>query len=330
MPVVVFKGIEGWCDRLQVLAHCFAYCRKFNTALCVDWDDAIWCGMREFDFYDSFEVVGIKTIKKEQVCRMIHASKSRIKIVPPCWTLEELVRFPPNTMDKDHEGPLMRFEVNEKIDGDVIVTNGRGERRWDVTDLATHLRVRPKMREAIKTILKDFNPYGTTLHLRGTDRPDKGFVENAVRYLKSKTELRILNVITDSKELWDHIKKELPHAKLVNPNAKLLNLPPSVHGTHQTDPRELKRLGITKWDMLVDLLADWFALCFSKGGIGREESTYFSMARSLHLLGEDKVEAILGWKPDGIIIAPNNEAAVLSERVQEKAGQDAGTLVPSS
>ena len=89
-------------------------------------------------------------------------------------------------------------------------------------------------------------------------------------------------------------------------------------------------MGITKWDMLVDLLADWFALCFSKGGIGREESTYFSMARSLHLLGEDKVEAILGWKPDGIIIAPNNEAAVLSERVQEKAGQDAGTLVPSS
>jgi len=224
----------------------------------------------------------------------------------------------------------MRFEVNEKIDGDVIVTNGRGERKWDVTDLATHLRVRPKMREAIKTILKDFNPYGTTLHLRGTDRPDKGFVENAVRYLKSKTELRILNVITDSKELWDHIKKELPRAKLVNPNAKLLNLPPSVHGTHQTDPRELKRLGITKWDMLVDLLADWFALCFSKGGIGREESTYFSMARSLHLLGEDKVEAILGWKPDGIIIAPNNEAAVLSERVQEKASQDAGTLVPSS
>ena len=49
MPVVVFKGIEGWCDRLQVLAHCFAYCRKFNTALCVDWDDAIWCGMREFE-----------------------------------------------------------------------------------------------------------------------------------------------------------------------------------------------------------------------------------------------------------------------------------------
>ena len=306
MPVVVFKGIEGWCDRLQVLGHCFAYCRKYNTALCVDWDDAVWCGMREFDFYDVFEVVGIKTVTKDQVIRLMAMGKERVKVVPPCWTIEELIRFPLSTMDKEHEGPLMKFNVEGKIDGDVIVTNGRGERSWDCTDIARHLRIRPKMRDAIVSILKDFNPYGTTVHLRGTDRPDKGYVENAIRFLCSRQSTGIINIVTDSRELWEQVHAAVPHAKLVNPNAKLLNLPPSVHGTHQTDARELKRLGITKWDMLVDLLADWFAMCFSKGGIGREESTYFSMARSMNTLGVDECEKVLGWKPMGILPPFNN------------------------
>jgi hypothetical protein len=328
MPVVVFKGIEGWCDRLQVLSHCFEYCRKTNSCLCVDWDDVVWAGKRELDFYTAFEVVGIKTMTKFQVVKLLTSVKG-LKIAPPCWDVNKIVYFPPTTQDAEHEGPLMSFEIPDKIDADVIVTNGRGARRFDMAVVAQHLRVTPKMREAIKTILKDFNPYGTTLHLRGTDRPDQGYVENAIRFL-TKNPKGVLNVVTDSKMLWDQIHTALPHAKLVNPNAHLLKFPERTNGTHQIDPRDLPNYGCGKWEMTVDLLADWFALCFTKGAIGREESTYFSMARALHSVGEDAVESILGWKPDGIIVAPNNEAAVLSERVQTEAGQDAGTLVPSS
>jgi hypothetical protein len=329
MPVVVFKGIEGWCDRLQVLSHCFDYCRKTNTCLCVDWDDVVWAGKRELDFYDAFQVVGgIKTMTKLQVVKMLTTIKG-LKIVPSCWSVEEIVYFPPKTQDAAHEGPLMRFETPDKIDGDVIVTNGRGARRWDMNSVLAHLRVTPRMREAIKGILKDFNPYGTTLHLRGTDRPDKGYVENAIRFL-TKNPRGVLNVVTDSKMLWDQIREAVPHAKLVNPNAHLLKLPERANGTHQIDPRDLEKVGCGKWDMTVDLLADWFALCFSKGAIGREESTYFSMARNLNALGEDAVETILGWKPVGIIVPPNNEAPVLPHRVQAEAGKDADTVVSSS
>jgi hypothetical protein len=39
MPVLLMKAMEGFADRFQVLAHCIRYCKKHNTALCVDWSD---------------------------------------------------------------------------------------------------------------------------------------------------------------------------------------------------------------------------------------------------------------------------------------------------
>jgi lipoprotein signal peptidase len=48
--IVLFKGWEGWCDRLQVLTHLINYCLKYDAKLCVDWEDMVWGG-DEFVFF---------------------------------------------------------------------------------------------------------------------------------------------------------------------------------------------------------------------------------------------------------------------------------------
>ena len=39
---VVFKGVEGFADRLQCLLQVIAYAKKTGRTLVIDWRDADW------------------------------------------------------------------------------------------------------------------------------------------------------------------------------------------------------------------------------------------------------------------------------------------------
>lgn len=332
MPVLVFRGLEGWCDRLQVLAHCLAYCKKFNASLCVDWDDGVW-GAGEFDFNTCFELEGVKTMTKLQVLKLV--ATGRMDVRPSCWDLKKMaVHLHNETYKDEYIGEFMKFEI-EKAPGDVLVTNGKGDRKWDVRDIVTHLRFKPAVLEGIKTRLKDFDPNSVVIHLRGTDRPDsKGnFTEKAIKAIQH---LAIpphqVYVITDQRDLWEKFSAGFPGCRLANPTTRIMDIPPSsAQGTHQIDPKELRKLGIRKWDMMLDLLADWVALVSAQTAIGREESTYFSMARGLHHI-ETWPAMFHGWKPHSNSLEEykKNEAVLLPSGQQAEIQQSSCEYVPGT
>lgn len=329
MPVVVFRGLEGWCDRLQVLCHCFTYCSKFNSALCVDWDDGVW-GAGELDFYTCFDVIGLKTMTKQQVLKLV--SSGRMDIRPKCWTPQQMaVHLHNATYDDAHIGEFMKFEI-QKCEGDVLVTNGKGDRTWDLRTLPLHLRFKPKVMEGIKNALKDFDPNSVVVHLRGTDRPDAkgGYLEKSVEALKDSPYQ--IFVVTDQRDLWEQFHKAIPKSKLVNPNSNILKMPPTnERGTHQTEPSLLRKMGIRKWDMMVDLLADWVALVSARMACGRSESTYFAMARGFNALGEEEWSKVFGgWVPFSKSLQEYNEAILLSGGREAETEQVVVEVVPSS
>jgi hypothetical protein len=304
--IVVFKGIEGWCDRLQVLAHCIQYCLSTKATLCVDWSDYVWRGAEDFDFYDCFVIKGVKTMTKDEFCLYVDEERDTpLTITPDLWTLDLLLDTPVDMLNNQEiGGPLMKprehTDACEVIEEDIVVTNGTGYRVFHAGFITEHIRVTPKLRRAILHILKEFDPDLLTVHLRGTDRPDAdGTFDQVLEGLKKSPQYAnaVINVVTDAKELWERFKEEFPKAKLVNPNAHLLRLPGSKHGIHRFDGAFIEGLGITKWDMLVDLMADWFALCYAKLAIGRTESTFFAMARRIHETGPEHLPKMLGWVP---------------------------------
>lgn len=327
MPVIMFRALEGWCDRLQVLSHCFKYCSQYNTAICVDWDDVVWGG-GEFDFNDCFEIVGgIKTMTKKQVCLL--AASGRCDIRPKCWNAEKMWSpLRTETFQKDHQGEFMEFEF-QKCPGDILVTNGNGNRTWDMREIVKHLRFKPAVMEGIQERLKDFDPNSCVVHLRGTDRPDEkgNYMEKSAEAVKDLPYQ--IFVVTDDPKLWKRFHELVPRAKLVNPNAILLRIPtPEGRGTHQQDPKDLKKLGVKKWDMMLDLLADWVALVSARQACGRSESTYFEMARRLNQRGEPEWSKVFGgWVPYSKSIAEYNETLLLSHREQTEVQQGVGVPV---
>jgi hypothetical protein len=296
----------------------------------VDWNDVVWGG-GEFDFYSCFEVEGIKTMTKRQVLNLV--ATGRMDVRPSCWDLKKMVcQINAITHGDAYIGEFAKFDLVQ-CPGDVLVTNGRGERQWDCKVLCRHLRFRPEVVKGIQERLKDFDPNSIVVHLRGTDRPDAvgNYTEKAVEAVK-KTGIHPnqVFVVTDQRDLWERFVAGFPGARLVNPASNILRVPPTKErGTHQINPADLKTLGVKKWDMMLDLLADWVALVSTSTAVGRSESTYFSMARSIHDT-EEWSQMLGGWSPFSKTLAEYNETLLLSCREQTEIQQGVAEHVPEA
>lgn len=335
--IILFKGWEGWCDRLQVLTHLINYCLKYDARLCVDWEDMVWGG-NEFGFDEVFELIGVKTASKNEVLRAMIQQDAKIE--PAAWTWEDAYYRMPGvrghligrTTATQYISSVMKFGEVPRVDADVIITNGDGERTYDVQTFVNNVRLRPWVLEGIKSILNDFDPNSIVIHLRGTDRPEEKYVASAINVLKDQHSLPIY-AITDDPKLWEEFKAGVPHAKLLNPNSTSLRIQlPDKRGVHFAKPSELKEQGITKKQLLIELLADWFALTLAQSGFGREVSTYFQMARRLHGVGNDVISEKLlgGWMPTRKPLETNNEANLLSCGQQTEASESVDYIVSSS
>jgi hypothetical protein len=226
----------------------------------------------------------------------------------------------------------MKFGEVPRVDADVIITNGDGERTYDVEAFVKHVRLRPWVLEGIKSILSDFDPNSIVIHLRGTDRPEEKYIGSAINVLKDEHRLPIY-AITDDRKLWEEFKAGVPQARLLNPNSTSLRIKVNEKmGIHFAKPSELKAQGITKKQLLIELLADWFALTLAQSGFGREVSTYFQMARRLHGVGNDVISENLlgGWMPTRKNIETNNEANLLPCGKQAEASESIDSIVSSA
>ena len=280
MPVLVMKATEGFADRMTYLSNCIHYCLNFNTALCVDWSDLVWGG-EQYDFHDVFELIGIKTMTKLQVVKLMATKK--VKVNPPIWTAEDVWRpITRETFHDDYAGNFFidDYENQEKIPGDVLVTNGKGMRAWFSEELLNHMRIRPEIAERMRMYFKDFNRNSLVVHLRGTDRFDESFCKDAITTAVQFPAEMPIYVVTDSKKLYDEFIAAIPRAKLVNPKGDVLKLPHITEfGTHMLSPQQLKKHNCSKLQMIIDLLVDFVAIWSAKFSLGYKESFFYKLAR---------------------------------------------------
>jgi len=100
--------------------------------------------------------------------------------------------------------------------------------------------------------------------------------------------------ISDSVELMNEWIVKVPHSQLCNPNCSILQITDTEKkATHLMNSSELKSFGISKYDLIIDSLADFVALTFATSAIGQTKSVFFEVARKLAQYGGP--EAIAGW-----------------------------------
>ena len=294
---MVVKSAEGFADRIQVVSHAIEYCKKFDAVLCVDWSDGIW-GNREFDFHHVFEVGGIKTMSKIAVLKLV--ATGRVKVNPPCWTLKDIAD-PMNerTCHIDFRGPLHNANSKvEKVEGDVIMMNGYENRGWFFTNILQHIRMLPHVASEVRILLEDFNPNSVVVHLRGTDRPDPTFTKDAICAVKQFPEEAPVYVVTDAMTLYNEFKTAIPKATLVNPSSSILRIPPNEDGTHKLIPPLMKKYGLSKWRMVIELLAEFVAIWSAQWAVGKKQSFYFRLARQMSRTPQSAMISFLrGWTP---------------------------------
>jgi hypothetical protein len=282
----------------------------------VDWSDGVW-GNFEFDFHDIFDIGGVRLMSKAQVVSLV---KAGAKVSPPCWTLEDIANpCYGKTAQLEYCGLFMTNKSDcPKVEGDVLLTNGLGDRVWNASDIPAHIRMKPWVSLRLFELLKDYNPNSVVVHLRGTDRPDDRFVADAIATVVQFPTEAPVYVVTDSLPLFEEFKVGVPYARLLNPNAALFRLPVTAErGTHQTSPALLKKCGITKLDLTIDFLADFVALWSAQWGVGKRASYFYKLSRELAGLPSSALESFLQWSPWYLHSRVREEGGMVERKIWE-------------
>lgn len=293
--IVVMKAWEGFADRLQVLSHLIHYCLVNHAILCVDWRDENW-GQGKWDFSDFFELIGMPVMPLEMISNMENA-----KIVPSCWTLETITK--PMTklqLLDEFTCPIMRNNF-EKIEGDIIVTNGKGFRKFFAGNITDNIRFKRPVADLIQHKLQHFYLPATVIHLRGTDRYNHELINTWFKdydTLMPHSKARVYH-ISDSKNLMNEWTKKVPHSELCIKDTSILKIPTVIKcGTHQLSKEALEFYSVTKYDLIIDVLADFMALSFATDAIGNRKSVFFEMARLISGCGPKLTgNILLGYQP---------------------------------
>jgi len=265
---VVMKAYEGLGDRLEVLSHCIEYCKIHNASLCVDWRDPIWV----LGYSDFFEIVGIPLVTLEEVGVRIDSGAI---ISPPAWTKDQIMNPLTQTILKEeYIGLFMNGSLDIKTEGDVLVTNGRGLRRYKPSIILKHVIFKQKC-----PIEKPYQ----VVHLRGTDRFKEGSHYEIFKKFMSLRSRSNAYLISDSKDLVDKWITWYPAIKLVRPSPSALKLPSQTKkGSHKFSESELEAVGVTKRQILEETILDFIILMNADESVGLEESYFYRIARSLN------------------------------------------------
>jgi hypothetical protein len=283
--IVVMKGFEGFCDRLQVLSDCIEYCHKNNCHLCVDWRDSLW-GQEHKDFSDYFR---IDTVYQASIDDAIQLIKNGGSVFPP-WTIEELKE---PLKDATHYAKKdISFNGNyTKLPYSVIVHNCTGNRTYHAKNIISGMSLLPSIASIIKARIANIkNPY-TTVHLRTTDRiivgrdaPDRiiNIVKFALKKFARIPDANKMNVVVLSDSA--NAKQEFIRlASLAYPKSYITSvkhnidlLPEHTAGTHQLSPSYLSEKNITKHNLNIDTLTDFIILCLSDCSVFNNIKSLFS------------------------------------------------------
>jgi len=280
--VVVMKSPQGFADRLMVLNQCLLYCLKYHAVICVDWEDSTW----GIPFHELFELLGVYSVPKAKVLAMIEQGSTLTKH----WTYED-VKNPicEKTKNMKYVGDWMatddavRFHTEQPTE-EILVTNGLGRRTTNFELLCITLRLKKDIADIVRSRLPTCEYL--MVHLRGTDRKVDGFMENMIegfRDVYTQWKDGLILTVADDNEMLQQWITEFPACGLYNP---LMSTPRLYAGiTHLSTPEELHIHGLTKREMNIELLCDFFGIMFATARFGMIDSSFFSLAGSLNQFG---------------------------------------------
>lgn len=286
--VLVFKGWEGFADRLQVLSDCIHYCLKHDALLCVDWRDYMW-GQKTEDFSDYFELVNVNVISLADVIKRLENGSS---IKPSVWT-PKLLSEPPSELIHFSNFKL-NFSNYEKIDSDIVVVNGKGVRTWHIDNLINNIKIKDNLIPIITNRLINIKLPYTTVHLRGTDRLSADPLKTATNEyegLAPHMKARVF-VVSDMKELIDTWTTQFPSSLRVEEDPCIFKMPSGKQGTHMYEQESLDFYGVTKHELNINTIVDFLVLSFGSWTVGNKNSVFISMARMIRQAG---VQGISKW-----------------------------------
>ena len=286
--IVVFKGWEGFADRLQVLSDCIHYCIKNDAALCVDWRDYMW-GQNNEDFSDYFDILHIPIIQLADVVTFLENGSS---IMPELWT-PELLKEPPSEII--HFGKFrLKFDNYAKVNSDIVVVNGKGVRTWHVDNLVNNIKIKDELVPTIISRLCALKLPYTIIHLRGTDRfSPEALKTTTLEYEGLSQEIKErVYVVSDMKELLESWTAKYPTTLKIEENQSIFKLPSGPQGTHTYEQEILKIYGLTKRELNINTLVDFLAISYANWTYGNKASLFISMGRMMRQAG---VQCISKW-----------------------------------
>jgi len=261
MKYLVVKGWLGFGDRLESLKMAVKYALDNNLQIYVDWTDRF---IRHTDesFYTYFNLINMHTLNS------LNDIPADATYYPSYWKDNIHQPITDELFTKRIEVKLDLGILNEKkkFDADVIVLSCFGDRRfyYDSKFFANVFRViNPKITEEVLIRQQKYNLKNSIgIHIRGTDRityknnkgrhlPMQYLAVNVFSYGRNKNQI----VVSDDNESIKFWKRMNPDSIILSS----LSLQNSHKGAlHEISPENLQ---ISKNDLNIDMLIDFFTLC---------------------------------------------------------------------
>ena len=262
MKYILVKALNGFGDRLEYLLMCVKFAQDHNLKLLVDWSDPVW----EESFYSYFKL-DIPTFTLSEIT-------DDMTVYPEFWK-GQLDR----KLTDDINNPDLELDILKPYDADVIVVKSFGHRsRYICSKFFADIFqvIHPQVLTVLKERQKLYNLTDKIcIHLRGSDRLKTSYNKSVrIREFKLRLFMQKISgsecvVVTDDPEL-------AKYWKAAHPNSPILSqlLDSGSEGLHYIDP---KKLGLTKDQLNINLLIDFFTMASCKKIYSSSDDSRFAI-----------------------------------------------------
>lgn len=310
---VVFKGSQGFGDRLQCFLQVIRYAKVTDRILVLDWRDSDWSHQPEKPMSDFFEIQGVRSMPLNTFLDVY--AKSFFSVVPDAWCSK---MHDPNFENFIYDTEYILPDDNQIVDAivqskkrdfkeDVVVYPGVGTRTYAYSD-ASAIKLHENLdyyvklyagREGLQS--KEYD----VVHLRGgsktwmggvvplqsLDQQIKGLWPTAEAYLHDlhskyntavgQSKEKALYLMSDSKELLNMWIETYSVGKVLGNFNSFLE----ESGIHKIKPQDLEARGVNKMKLNYEMLRDFAIMLNARFVISDGVSTFSVMASSCNQAG---------------------------------------------
>lgn len=273
MKYLIVKAWNGFGDRFQCLKMVLHFCIQSKVPVLIDWSDTIWSHGSE-SFYKYFNL-NLPTFKIEDI-------PEDATVFPPFWKDKLTLVLNETNINENH---LQLVDVNDnskffnrKFDEDVVVYTSIARRRLyinfdifiDVFKLI-HPVILQKVRERNR-IHNLENKIG--IHLRGTDRASR--IDKEKRMTELSIKLVSVGILNGQQFIAVSDDPEFIRIWKARYSFPVLTEVGNLGGNEGVHNKASFGSGITKEQLNIDLLVDFFTLASCKTVITTAKDSRFA------------------------------------------------------